>query len=1145
MTRSITIGIAFVVLAACRPSPGAVPGVEVNVTGGRSEVTDWIVEASIDLDAVAKTLNAELADVVVQELDEAGTPLAAVSSQIDSDPDGGQVVTFLVPGKTAAAGTRRFVVRLNQPGIAQTVSHIVQPLSATVDNGVVRVVNGPIAIEHVGGMPSRITTGEHTASFSYADRAYDGTEAPRLSGRRTTLLASGPLRVVCETQGTFGRGIDSNPRATYRFTYLAGQPLARVEAVLQQDFAKQWRSVHPIEIQIGGAPVKWFSTDKGGGDLKQAGKFYEGSKWAAAYGEHVLIATLGTSGLGVYDGGGRHYGAYVRFGTTTWSSLQRRKSGAIFIGAGKQDLEPLQQWAAILTEPPSVTTRFDRLERRFAEIAAKVKAGQAELAPLTGDDWSAAHVGLVLAGGHLDEAASAIGSGQYAQALRALESVSTLLDTDGQQIELTRSGALAAGTVSGHPYIGNAHAVYLFVRPEHGGGLMSVYDRSTGRSMLQVDSRNAPLWQAAVKHADGGSGFDNVNDACSVEADVNGAVARLKLRWATDINVVVDASLNEGDALLRSRIQVKTARDDHGLLTVTFPTIAGIKPFSAGAKGDVVLETWGLGWEKPSPLVSASTSSTDYPRGMQFSALIGAGHGLYVAEQDPTAARKALTWSPDTAAGTVDYAVSHPVLNWGARKPVHIYESPGDVVVGPFTGDWFDAAQIYRRWAVTAPWARKGPIHQRKDYPQWLGKVPYFTIGYLGDEHDIQQEYDKHAFYDVPLHVAHTYNYYFMQHMDDRYPEHFPPKLGSENFRRVVKELQDAGIMIVPYVNGWVWDVDTESYRTEQAARNGALWNKQNKVALTMTSYGGGQSLVGMCPGSPLWRQQLTKISFELVGRYGAAGIYYDFLTVHTSDCYNAAHNHPICGGNFWTQAVRDLYTHLRTEMKQLDPDVTLTGEDHAEWVIDLLDTGLEMGKVGTTAPLFLAVYKGYTNVFGGHSNSLDPTVIGRTFLLGMQNGWYGPESSYATKEEWAHLGVLYRKLIRCHWHFGQPYLSTGRMLRPPKVHGADGDELPILTGPTPYGDYAAVAVEASAFLAPDGSVGVFILNHEDKPHHIEWSIDLNEIVGIDASRQLKITTWTEDGGETGGGETPGGVITRATTIEPRGLIALRLEDTQ
>ena len=100
-----------------------------------------------------------------------------------------------------------------------------------------------------------------------------------------------------------------------------------------------------------------------------------------------------------------------------------------------------------------------------------------------------------------------------------------------------------------------------------------------------------------------------------------------------------------------------------------------------------------------------------------------------------------MTWPPKTDAGTIDLTIAHPVLNWAADKPVRRYTLPGDAVLGPFAGDWFDAAQIYRQWAITAPWCRKGPIYQRDDYPQWLAKASYFTIGCLGNEPNVQTDH--------------------------------------------------------------------------------------------------------------------------------------------------------------------------------------------------------------------------------------------------------------------------------------------------------------------------------------------------------------------------------------------------------------------
>ena len=42
-----------------------------------------------------------------------------------------------------------------------------------------------------------------------------------------------------------------------------------------------------------------------------------------------------------------------------------------------------------------------------------------------------------------------------------------------------------------------------------------------------------------------------------------------------------------------------------------------------------------------------------------------------------------------------------------------------EVVVGGFTGDWEDAALLYREWALTQPWAAR-PLSMRDDVPAWL-----------------------------------------------------------------------------------------------------------------------------------------------------------------------------------------------------------------------------------------------------------------------------------------------------------------------------------------------------------------------------------------------------------------------------------------
>ncbi|MHB9033304.1 MAG: DUF6259 domain-containing protein [Anaerolineae bacterium] len=51
---------------------------------------------------------------------------------------------------------------------------------------------------------------------------------------------------------------------------------------------------------------------------------------------------------------------------------------------------------------------------------------------------------------------------------------------------------------------------------------------------------------------------------------------------------------------------------------------------------------------------------------------------------------------------------------------------PYEFALGSFTGDWYDAADLYRSWSLQQPWAK--PLSQRRDIPDWLLDSPPHVI---------------------------------------------------------------------------------------------------------------------------------------------------------------------------------------------------------------------------------------------------------------------------------------------------------------------------------------------------------------------------------------------------------------------------------
>lgn len=53
-----------------------------------------------------------------------------------------------------------------------------------------------------------------------------------------------------------------------------------------------------------------------------------------------------------------------------------------------------------------------------------------------------------------------------------------------------------------------------------------------------------------------------------------------------------------------------------------------------------------------------------------------------------------------------------------------LYETIFPITIKPFEGDWYDAAKIYREWALpNADWTKKGRLAERTNFPQWAFNI--------------------------------------------------------------------------------------------------------------------------------------------------------------------------------------------------------------------------------------------------------------------------------------------------------------------------------------------------------------------------------------------------------------------------------------
>ena len=1159
MMRICIINILFLLWVGLSAA-GASDGIVVEVTGGKTASSGRIIEQEFDLDAAGKllgmTAKVDPGSVRVVELGPTGKALGTMVSQVDAVAGraGSYIVCWHAAGELGAGQTRRFEIVLGGKGPVPVPA---RPVTARTDGNTTTVTSGDTELTYSKGYCGMLTgvkvggisVGSVMGQLSMGERLYDGTKVYGLTANPVRLLASGPLRVVYEVEGVYA-GSPSNARAVYRSTHYAGEPVARLTAKITQDYATPYE-LYFSQINFTNPPISHYTAGTKGGGLGRAGTWARGAGWAAVYGEGILLGLCGTPNPAVYSPpGSPPAGGYLASVVgNPFSTLSHSSQCVLYFGAGHKDLPGLADWNAIVSDTPALKVKLDVLDNQIARLSGLVEKQREQLSRLDGEDWAAAYVRTYISGNRLKGASAALGRGEFDIASGALDEAKSALESRAGDIRVVTQGTVLAGMADGYPFLLNSRAAYFWSRPEQGAGLMSIYDRRQKREFLNNAPAVASFWQASVKKGDVGKSYASNNTACRADPE-NGC---LKFEWAGPFSVRVEARLTADESLLRLRLTASAETADEGILNITFPVVTGILPITAGAAGDVVLNTAGtlVGDLVPSPLVSGAQVRSGYPAGMQFTALQGDNTGLYFADEDPQANRKSISLSAESDAGSLVLTITRPVLGWGGKKPVKTYASSGDAVIGPFRGDWYDATQLYRKWALTAPWTAKGPIHARNngsDIPKWLSDAIYFTVPNLRTSERVDLEIYRQSVLG-PGGVAHVYNYYLSPTHDDLYPDLFPNRFGSEGFRKLIQGFHERGMRLFPYVNGFVWDEDSESYRTlhgekGQVMRSDGSLNRGN-------SYGGGTWLAGMCPASKIWQDKLIDTCRQGV-ELGLDGWYFDFLTLQRRDCYNPEHGHPICGGNYWTKSVRELFGRIRRELKAINPDVMMTTEHCAEWVIDMLDTQYVNGASGTKAPLYQAVYHDYSLLYGGLENVNGPEVVGRWWLLGNQNGWHNmegaytmPESQGSSAELWRKEADYYRRQLRCHREFALPYLAYGRMLRMPRI----ATDLPE-TGSSQEDKhfkvpYTVPVVEGTAWQAPDGTVGIFFLNYGEEPQEFTWTMDLAEAVGWGAKDKLSLSQWMEDGSPQESEEINGGKLLRSVKLEGRGILAMKLEVTR
>ncbi len=632
------------------------------------------------------------------------------------------------------------------------------------------------------------------------------------------------------------------------------------------------------------------------------------------------------------------------------------------------------------------------------------------------------------------------------------------------------------------------------------------------------------------------------------------------------MDVEVTVTLRAGDPLSYWRINIHNRGGTYGIERVLFP-ILNLAPIGK-PEDNVFLHPTGRGCLVENPFSKPtgfgrhySSEGAYYPHNfnMQFQALYNKenGKGIYLGTRDPTPnfmkiqianTSSEIAWRPGHFPPNITFSEENVFV-------------PYDCVVGPFQGDWYDACQIYREWAVKQTWCRKGPLSTRDEVPKWYKEAPLHFYTHLDDSAEGTHSEEKNlriaadhfreflkwtgmrlganfyawkefhpdrSTYNVPFNryrLRSTGRWAGMQALNT-HDGNYPKIPALRNFSAECKRLREDGGMVCPYIPLEIFD---------QGATENSPYAAEAKPNVTRDLYGcmrgwGGEMSWQPCGWTQWWRDRLKETCVLMLQRENVGGFYLDVMQGTSLPCYWTPHGHTAAGGTSMTIAMHGLTEYIFDAVRAADPEAIITGENATENMIDVID-GVLQGTLGleNTAPIFAAVYQDYISRYGlemsvgrGHAFFIECASL---FVEGMQIGRLRlrPRSgtlSFQKPEHKEMLDFLGRLVGYYRQEATKKFLAYGQLMRPLEFsrpspmpmlpygrrHGTTGEEAD--TG----GRFPALM--SGVFRAQDGDLGVFVVNASSSD--LEFKADLDPTrYGMAANATIDVDTIAPDGATT------------------------------
>ena len=499
----------------------------------------------------------------------------------------------------------------------------------------------------------------------------------------------------------------------------------------------------------------------------------------------------------------------------------------------------------------------------------------------------------------------------------------------------------------------------------------------------------------------------------------------------------------------------------------------------------------------------------------QFMAYYNDRAGLYLAMNDTAGHVK--RFKPIHREPGIRFGIAH-VGDWPRRGRRALGY---DVLLGSFTGDWWDAAGIYREWSLRQKWAV--PLPQKK-VPDWLTDSPvYITIrpqGILdtGPVHPVKEFLPYEKCLPILEKIARAVNAplaVILMGWERAgswvYPDCFPPVGGEKSMRNFIRRVRQRGWHAGSFCNGtrWVtshnWNgYDGGEYFNRHDGRasvcrhpDGNLW----------ADHWGWRDSYLQCSGTVKTRAVATDFVKHLIS-WGMDSIQFfdQNLGAATFPCFAKDHEHPPMPGKWMAAKMEQLLADFRNaaveaKAPEVIHSVEMCTNEYSLPLFDESDSRLyppgTVGCFGDAIPIYQFLFHEcivmhgmmgvapepyhleIRNAFNGVMGEIPGAVmIGDGSLLAKNtDNWADWEPKVGNND---YALAMIRAVTELRRGAGKDFLVYGRMQRPCAISGVR-----MIKWKWQQCPYAIPAVFHGCWTAPDGRYAVALANWTDRPRRV------------------------------------------------------------